>query len=163
MPVYATFRTVPAHGCKSNRWAVSYPEPLLGRRKVVKKRLAIYIWAMVLLGSVALAQEAPKTELSYDYSFARYAPSASYTHGHSLNCGLIYSWDCNGGKVTGQGTTAIVDTTQMAPGQYTVSATVTDRKENIYGLFRQLAVSTVRRVGSQLLFLCNQSVQPTIR
>ena len=38
-------------------------------------------------GLVAWAQEAPKAELDPDYSFARYAPSASYTKGHSLNGG----------------------------------------------------------------------------
>ena len=34
-----------------------------------------------------MGQEAPKSELAVDYSFARYAPSASYTKGHSLNGG----------------------------------------------------------------------------
>jgi hypothetical protein len=44
--------------------------------------------ALVLTcGAVALAQEAPKWELTPDYSFARYAPSASYTKGHSFNGG----------------------------------------------------------------------------
>ena len=43
--------------------------------------------ALVLAGSAACAQDAPKVELSFDYSFARYAPSASYTQGHSLNGG----------------------------------------------------------------------------
>lgn len=39
-------------------------------------------------GLMAWAQhEAPKAELDLDYSFARYAPSASYTQGHSLNGG----------------------------------------------------------------------------
>ncbi|HKF49341.1 MAG TPA: outer membrane beta-barrel protein [Terracidiphilus sp.] len=41
----------------------------------------------VLAGTMAWAQDAPKAELSFDYSFARYAPSASYTQGHSLNGG----------------------------------------------------------------------------
>src|ERR1700756_56558 len=42
--------------------------------------------AVTILGAGAWAQT-PKTELALDYSFARYAPSASYTQGHSLNGG----------------------------------------------------------------------------
>jgi hypothetical protein len=42
---------------------------------------------VVLLGSVMWGQEAPRHELDFDYSFARYAPSAAYTKGHSLNGG----------------------------------------------------------------------------
>ena len=47
----------------------------------------ISVTAVVFLGTLAWAQEAPKMELAFDYSFARYAPSASYTKGHSLNGG----------------------------------------------------------------------------
>ena len=43
--------------------------------------------AVMLLGIAARAQEFPRAELAVDYSFARYAPSASYTQGHSLNGG----------------------------------------------------------------------------
>ena len=47
-------------------------------------RVAALIFAC---GLVAWTQEAPKAELDPDYSFARYAPSAKYTKGHSLNGG----------------------------------------------------------------------------
>ena len=51
-------------------------------------RDAMRMAALVLTCSVsAWAQEAPKAELGFDYSFARYNPSASYTQGHSLNGG----------------------------------------------------------------------------
>lgn len=50
-------------------------------------RPAMQLTAVMLLGVWAWAQEAPKSELFLDYSFARYAPSASYTKGHSLNGG----------------------------------------------------------------------------
>jgi hypothetical protein len=51
-------------------------------------RNAMVIAALILAcGVVAWTQETPKTELDLDYSFARYAPSASYTKGHSLNGG----------------------------------------------------------------------------
>ena len=53
----------------------------------MKIRTAIQLTALSLLGTCAWAQEAPKSELFMDYSFVRYAPSASYTKGHSLNGG----------------------------------------------------------------------------
>jgi outer membrane protein with beta-barrel domain len=43
--------------------------------------------AILLLGVVTWAQEFPRTELGVNYSYARYAPSASYSKGHSLNGG----------------------------------------------------------------------------
>ena len=49
---------------------------------------------IVLLTLSAAAQEFPRAELAIDYSFARYAPSAAYTKGHSLNGGggaLVYN------------------------------------------------------------------------
>jgi hypothetical protein len=52
-----------------------------------KVRAALLGGAVLLLGLSAWAQEFPRAELAIDYSFARYAPSASYTQGHSLNGG----------------------------------------------------------------------------
>ncbi len=53
----------------------------------MKIRHVVQFAAVMLLGSWAWAQEAPRMELSLDYSFARYSPSASYTKGHSFNGG----------------------------------------------------------------------------
>jgi hypothetical protein len=50
--------------------------------------------AVLLFGCAAWAQEFPKFEVGADYSYARYAPSASSTQGHSLNGGggtLVYN------------------------------------------------------------------------
>lgn len=47
---------------------------------------------IVLSGVAALAQEFPRAEVGVNYTYARYAPSASYSKGHSLNGG--------GGSVT---------------------------------------------------------------
>lgn len=41
---------------------------------------------------------------------------------------VTYSWSGNGGQVTGKDTTATIDTNNVAPGSYTVSAHVTDPK-----------------------------------
>ncbi len=40
-----------------------------------------------------------------------------------------YSWSGNGGQVTGKDTTASIDTNNVAPGNYTVTAKVTDPRE----------------------------------
>lgn len=42
---------------------------------------------------------------------------------------VTYSWTGNGGQVTGKDTTATVDTNNVAPGNYAVTAHVTDPKE----------------------------------
>ena len=42
---------------------------------------------------------------------------------------ITYNWSSTGAKVSGQGTTANVDTTGLAPGSYTVTGTATDAKE----------------------------------
>jgi OmpA family len=42
---------------------------------------------------------------------------------------VTYSWSGTGGQVTGKDTTASIDTTNAAPGSYTVTAHVTDPKE----------------------------------
>lgn len=41
---------------------------------------------------------------------------------------VTYTWTGNGGVVTGKDTTAMIDTTNAAPGSYTVTAHVTDAK-----------------------------------
>jgi OmpA family len=42
---------------------------------------------------------------------------------------VTYAWSSSGGKVSATGETGTVDTTGLAPGNYTVSATATDAKE----------------------------------
>ena len=42
---------------------------------------------------------------------------------------VTYNWSSSGGKVSGTATTGNVDTTGLAPGNYTVTATATDAKE----------------------------------
>jgi outer membrane protein OmpA-like peptidoglycan-associated protein len=42
---------------------------------------------------------------------------------------VTYAWSGNGGQITGKETSAQIDTTNAAPGSYTVNARVTDTKE----------------------------------
>jgi len=48
---------------------------------------AVGFAAILVVGLAAWSQEFPRAELGLDYSYVRYAPSASYTKGHSLNGG----------------------------------------------------------------------------
>jgi hypothetical protein len=48
---------------------------------------SITFGTMLFLGLAAWAQEFPRVEVGADYSYVRYAPSASYSKGHSLNGG----------------------------------------------------------------------------
>jgi outer membrane protein OmpA-like peptidoglycan-associated protein len=47
---------------------------------------------------------------------------------------VTYEWKSSGGKITGKETAATVDTTGMAPGNYTVTATATDPKVKTNGM-----------------------------
>jgi hypothetical protein len=58
---------------------------------------------------------------------------------------VTYSWSCSGGKVSGTGTTGSIDTTGLAPGNYTVSATATDAKEKKNNAASCSASFTVRQ------------------
>lgn len=56
----------------------------------------LIIVAIGLLSTVALAQEFPRAEIGVNYSYLRYAPSANYASGHSLNGGggsVVYNWN----------------------------------------------------------------------
>lgn len=71
-------------------FTIGMPAALLAqfsKEDTMRIRPMMTLAATMLLGSWALAQDFPRAELAFDYSFARYAPSASYTKGHSFNGG----------------------------------------------------------------------------
>jgi len=62
----------------------------------MKVNKVFMIAAILLLGVTARAQEFPRAEVGFDYSYARYAPSVSYSKGHSLNGGggaVTFNWN----------------------------------------------------------------------
>jgi len=62
----------------------------------MKFNRALMLGAILLLGVEAWAQEFPRAEVGLNYSYARYAPSASYSKGHSLNGGggsVVFNWN----------------------------------------------------------------------
>jgi len=53
----------------------------------MKVKRVLICGTILLLGVTAWAQEFPRAEVGVDYSYIRYAPSAPYSKGHSLNGG----------------------------------------------------------------------------
>jgi hypothetical protein len=62
----------------------------------MKVRTVFIFGAILLFGIAAWAQEFPRAEVGVNYSYARYAPSVSYSQGHSLNGGggsVTFNWN----------------------------------------------------------------------
>ena len=62
----------------------------------MKVNKVLILGAILLLGVMAWAQEFPRAEVGLNYSYARYAPSVSYSKGHSLNGGggsVTFNWN----------------------------------------------------------------------
>jgi outer membrane protein OmpA-like peptidoglycan-associated protein len=57
---------------------------------------------------------------------------------------VAYSWSGNGGQINGKDTTAQIDTTNAAPGSYTITAHVTDAREKTNNVASCTANFTVK-------------------
>jgi opacity protein-like surface antigen len=57
---------------------------------------------------------------------------------------VTYRWESTGGKISSTSETGTVDTADLAPGSYTVSATATDEKQKKYNVASCNATFTVR-------------------
>lgn len=57
---------------------------------------------------------------------------------------LTYAWSTTGGQVTGKDTSARIDTTNVAPGSYTVTVHVTDPRQKKYNEASASATFTVK-------------------
>lgn len=64
--------------------AISHQQTEESMKSSAAAKLAVIV---LLAVSAAWAQEFPRVETAFDYSFVRFAPAASYTQGHSLNGG----------------------------------------------------------------------------
>ncbi|HEX4920279.1 MAG TPA: outer membrane beta-barrel protein, partial [Candidatus Bathyarchaeia archaeon] len=70
-------------------------KPLRIGEKLMIRKIAI-LASLLLLGVAALAQEFPRAEVALTYNYLRYAPSAAFTKGHSLNGGggaVTFNWN----------------------------------------------------------------------
>ena len=68
---------------------------------------------------------------------------------------VTYSWSGNGGQVTGKDTTAQIDTTNAAPGSYTVTVHVTDPKAKKNNEASCSASPSTLDVGGTATITCN--------
>src|ERR1700739_4123433 len=62
----------------------------------MKDKRVLIIGMIAFISAVAWGQEFPRAEVGANYSYARYAPSASYSKGHSLNGGggsVVFNWN----------------------------------------------------------------------
>src|SRR3974390_2674219 len=78
------------HACSSANLRVPVGQllNLRGMEAMMTVQKKWIVFAISLLTSItAWAQEFPKAELGFDYSYARFAPNAAGTKGHSLNGG----------------------------------------------------------------------------
>ena len=66
----------------------------------------------------------PQEVLPWEGPVKATAAASDFNPKHSLD----YSWNSNGGAVSGQGSTATLDTASLAPGKYVISANVSDPK-----------------------------------
>ncbi|HZC23937.1 MAG TPA: OmpA family protein, partial [Candidatus Binatia bacterium] len=91
----------------------------------VRLRTGIVIsWGAEPLVAPAATCSVQPTEVMVGEPISATVSASNFNPKHSLS----YSWSGNGGTVTGTDTTAKIDTTNAAPGSYTVTAHVTDAK-----------------------------------
>jgi len=88
----------------------------------------------------AAACSVQPTEVMVGEPVTATAASSNFNPKHTLN----YAWSGNGGKVTGNNTTANIDTTGVAGGTYTVTSNVTDPKMKKGGSATCSATYTVK-------------------
>ena len=74
---------------------------------------------------------------------------------------VTYSWSGNGGQITGKDTTAQIDTTNAAPGSYTITAHVTDAKAKKNGEATCTASFTVKPLPPKNPPTMSLSANPT--
>src|SRR6201998_3598512 len=62
----------------------------------MKDKRVLIIGMIAFISAVAWGQEFPRAEVGANYSYVRYAPSAHYSQGHSLNGGggsVVFNWN----------------------------------------------------------------------
>ena len=84
----------------------------------------VFSWGAEPLVAPAAACSVQPTEVMVGEPISATVSASNFNPKHSLS----YSWSGNGGTVTGTDTTAKIDTTNVAPGSYAVTAHVTDAK-----------------------------------
>ena len=109
----------------ANAAAAQFPDLRRPSLDGARLRTGIVInWGAEALVAPAATCSVQPTEVMVGEPISATASASNFNPKHTLS----YSWSGNGGTVTGTDTTAKIDTTNAAPGSYTVTAHVTDAK-----------------------------------
>ena len=84
----------------------------------------VYSWGGAEPLAPAAACSVQPSEVMVGEPVTATVSTSNFNPKHTLN----YSWSGKGGQVTGKDTTASIDTNNVAPGSYTITANVTDPK-----------------------------------
>jgi hypothetical protein len=84
----------------------------------------VFNWGGAPLVTPAASCSVQPTEVMVGEPITATVTASNFNPKHTVT----YAWSGNGGQVTGKDTTAQIDTTNAAPGSYTVTAHVTDAK-----------------------------------
>ena len=84
----------------------------------------VYSWGGAEAPAPAAACSVQPTEVMVGEPITATVAASNFNPKHTVT----YSWSGNGGQVTGKDTTASIDTNNAAPGNYSVTAHVTDPK-----------------------------------
>ena len=82
----------------------------------------VFSWGGAPAVTPAASCSVQPTEVMIGEPITATATSSNFNPKHSVT----YSWSASGGQITGKDTTAQIDTNNVAPGSYTVTAHVTD-------------------------------------
>jgi outer membrane protein OmpA-like peptidoglycan-associated protein len=118
--------------------------PNLRRPSLAGARLRtglVFSWGGAPAVAPAASVSVQPTEVLVGEPVAATATASNFNPKHP---GLTYDWSANGGVVTGKDTTATIDTTNAAPGSYTVTVRVTDAKSKTNNVASATANFTVK-------------------
>ena len=105
--------------------APQFPNLRRPEQKAVRLRTGIvFNWGGAEPVAPAAACSVQPTEVMVGEPLTATVNASNFNPKHTVT----YSWSANGGKVTGKDTTASIDTNDVAPGSYTITAHVTDPK-----------------------------------
>jgi len=102
-----------------------FPSLRRPEQKAVRLRTGIVVnWGGAEPVAPVAACSVQPTEVMIGEPLTATVTASNFNPKHTVS----YSWSANGGKVSGKDTTASIDTNDLAPGAYTITAHVTDPK-----------------------------------
>ena len=100
-----------------------FPELRRPQEKGVRLRTGVvFNWGGAEPIAPSAACSVQPTEVMVGEPLSATVTASNFNPKHTVS----YSWSANGGKVTGKDTSASIDTNDVAPGSYTITAHVTD-------------------------------------